>query len=86
MNSTSRGSRLVSSAARSPAVSSTGPEVLLQRHAHFVGDDVRQRGFAQARRAEDQRVVQRLAATARRLDEQLHLLADRRLADVFGQR
>jgi hypothetical protein len=58
---------------------------VLDRHAHFLGDDVGQGGLAQARRAEDQRVVEGLAAPARRLDEQLHLLAHGRLADVLGQ-
>ena len=36
-------------------------------------------------RAEDQHVIQRLAAIAGRRDEDLHLLAHRGLADVIGQ-
>ena len=59
---------------------------LAQVDAQLVGDDVRQRGLAQAGRAEDQHVVERLAALARGRDEDLHLLAHRRLADVLGQR
>jgi hypothetical protein len=37
---------------------------LAQVDAHFGGDDVGQRGLAQARRAEEQHVVERLAALA----------------------
>ena len=51
------------------------PGGLAQVHAQLVRDDVRQRGLAQARRAEQQHVVQRLAALARRADEDLQLLA-----------
>ncbi|MNE08586.1 hypothetical protein D3C80_1012390 [compost metagenome] len=57
----------------------------LDRHAHFLGDDVGQGGLAEARRAEDQRVVQRFRPTSGRLDEQLHLFAHAGLADVLGQ-
>ena len=57
----------------------------LDGHAHLLGDDVRQGGLAQARRAEDQRVVQGLLAAAGGADEQLHLLAHAGLADVVGQ-
>jgi hypothetical protein len=39
---------------------------LAQIDAHLGGDDVRQGGLAQARRAEQQHVVERLAALARR--------------------
>ncbi|MNZ42357.1 hypothetical protein D3C78_599300 [compost metagenome] len=62
-----------------------GPRGALDRHAHFVGDDVGQGGLAQAGRAEDQRMVERLAATTGGLDEQRHLLAHHRLADVLVQ-
>src|SRR5690606_30499024 len=44
-----------------------------------------QRGLAQARRTEDQHVVQRLAAGAGSLDVDAQLLADRLLAEVFVQ-
>src|SRR5690606_28379284 len=50
-----------------------------------LGDDVGQGGLAQAGRTEDQGVVERLAAAARSLDKQLHLLTDDRLADVVGE-
>ncbi len=52
------------------------PGGLAQVHAHLGGDDVRQRGLAQAGRAEQQHVVERLAALARGGDEDLELLAD----------
>ena len=58
---------------------------LAQVHAHLPRDDVRERGLAQARRAEQQHVVERLAAAARRLDEDFQLLADLHLPDVLGQ-
>lgn len=61
------------------------PRGALHRNAHFVGDDIGQRGLAQAWRAEDQGMVEGLVATARSLDEQRHLLAHHRLADVFLQ-
>ncbi|CFM09835.1 Uncharacterised protein [Bordetella pertussis] len=59
---------------------------LAQLHAHFVRDDVRQGGLAQARRAEQQDMVERLAALARGRDEDLQLFARALLADVFFQR
>src|SRR5690606_29907428 len=55
------------------------------RHTHFLGDDVGQGSFTQAWRAEDQRVVEGFIASTGRLDEQLHLLANGRLTNVFGQ-
>jgi hypothetical protein len=58
MNSTSFASRLVSSAARSPALEHRARR-LAQIHAHLARDDVRQRGLAEARRAEQQHVVER---------------------------
>jgi hypothetical protein len=83
MKSTSFGSRLVSSAARSLGFSSTGPGGLAQVHAQLGRDDVRQRGLAQAGRAEQQHVVERFLALARRADEDFELLAHLGLADVF---
>ena len=59
---------------------------LAQVDAELPGDDVRERGLAQARRAEQQHVVERLAAAARRLDEDLELAAHLLLADVLGER
>jgi hypothetical protein len=58
------------------------PGGLAQVHAQFVRDDVRQRGLAQARRAEQQHMVQRLAPLARGADEDLQLLAGLGLAHV----
>src|SRR5690606_9614520 len=56
-----------------------------QAHPQLVGDHVAEGGLAQARRAEDQDVVERLAAVFRGLDVQAHLLAHRLLAEIFGQ-
>lgn len=61
------------------------PRGTLYRHAHFVGNDVGQRGLAQARRAEDQGVIERFTAATGGLDEQRHLFAHHRLADVLVQ-
>ena len=46
---------------------------------------MRQRGLAQARRAEQQHVIQRLVTPAGGGDENLHLPPDRFLSDVFRQ-
>ena len=61
------------------------PRGLSQIDAELVRDDVRERGLAEARRAEDQHVIERLAPVARGLDEDLHLRLDRGLADVVGE-
>ena len=50
------------SPARSPGFSITGPAVGADRHAQLVGDDVRQRRLAEAGRAVEQHVIERLAA------------------------
>jgi hypothetical protein len=47
MNNTSFVSRLVSSPAKSPGLSNTGPEVVLIDYAQFIGHNVRQGGLAQ---------------------------------------
>ena len=62
MNSTSRGSRLVSSAARSPALAITGPEVARKLTPSSRDDDLRQRRLAEAGRADEQHVVERFLA------------------------
>ena len=49
--------------------------------AELARDDLRQRGLAEARRADEQHVVERLAARARGLDEHLEVGARLRLAD-----
>ena len=56
-----------------------------QVDAQLVGQDVRQRGLAQARRAEDQGVVERLAPLPGRGDEDVQLPLHGRLAHVVGQ-
>jgi len=61
------------------------PRGLAQIDPHFARDDVRERGLAQPRRAEQQHVIERLAARARRLDEDLELAADLLLPDIFGE-
>ena len=53
--------------------------------AHLAGDDAGQRGLAQAGRADQQHVVERLVAGLGRLDEDLQLLLERLLADEIGQ-
>ena len=51
-----------------------------QVDAHLARDDVRQRGLAQAGRAEQQHVIERLLALAGGLDENVQLAADLFLA------
>ena len=85
MNSTSFGSRLVNNAARSPFSPAPGRRFDVHRHAHLARDDVRQRRLAEARRAEQQHVIERFAARFRRLDEDGNLAANLFLADVFIQ-
>ena len=52
----------------------------------LLGHDLRQRGLAEAGRTDEQHVIQRLAALARRLDEDREILARLLLADEVGQR
>jgi hypothetical protein len=61
------------------------PGRLPQVDAQLGGDDVAQRRLAQARRAEQQHVIEHLGALARRADEDLELLARLGLADVVRQ-
>ena len=83
MNRTSRSSRLVRIAARSPARSIAGPLVVLSLHAELVGDDLRERGLAESRRARQQHVVERLVALTRSLDENAEVLLDAGLPQVL---
>ena len=53
--------------------------------AEFARHDLRQRGLAEAGRADEQHVVERLAALARGLDEDREIVARLRLADELGQ-
>ena len=62
-----------------------GAGSLMQIDAELVGDDVRERRLTQARRAEQQRVVERLAPLPRGRDEDLELRLHARLADVLGE-
>ncbi len=54
-------------------------------HAEFARDDLRQRGLAEARRADEQHVIERFLARARRLDEHREVGARLLLADEFGE-
>ncbi len=58
-----------------------GPRGLHHRHLELRGDDVGERGLAQAGRAGEQHVVERLAPPAGRLDEDPELLGDLSLVD-----
>ena len=59
---------------------------LAQVHADLVRDDVRERGLAEARRAEEQHVVERLAALAAPPAMKISSCAlTLRLADVLGE-
>jgi hypothetical protein len=89
MNRTSPSSRLVSSAARSPALAITGPEVARKADAHFARDDLRQRRLAEAGRAEEQHMIQRLGRDYARLDEDAQVVraaaCPTNSASVFGR-
>ena len=54
-------------------------------HAQFARDDLRQRGLAEARRADEQHVVERFLARTRGLDEHRQISARLLLADEFRQ-
>ncbi|MNS69511.1 hypothetical protein D3C72_1028270 [compost metagenome] len=56
-----------------------------QVNAHFIGNDVGQRGFPQPGRAEDQQMVQSVATLLGSLNKDFHLLADMRLTDILRQ-
>ena len=58
---------------------------LAQSHVHFIGNDVRQGGFAQTRRAEDQDVIQWFLAFTGGTDEDLHLFMDGWLAYIVSE-
>ena len=57
----------------------------LKVHAQFIGDNVRQRGLAQARRPVEKHVVHRLSAGACRLNRHRQIFFDFLLSDEFGQ-
>ena len=52
---------------------------------HLVGDDTRQRGLAQTRRAVQQHVVERLATHQRRANEDVEVLDNLLLTREVGQ-
>ena len=54
-------------------------------HPQFARDDLRQRGLAEAGRADEQYMVERLLARARGLDEHAEIGARLFLADEFGK-
>ena len=62
------------------------PRGLAQVDAQLGSDDHCERGLAQARRSEDQRVIERLAAPARRLYKDCELAFDLFLTDIVLQR
>ena len=63
----------------------TGPEVARKLTPSSRDDDLRQRGLAEARRADEQHVIERFVARPRRLDEHREIGARLLLADEFGQ-
>jgi hypothetical protein len=63
----------------------TGPDCGAEPDAHLARDDLRQRRLAEPRRAEEQHMVQRIAAPPRRLDEHAQILARRLLPDELVQ-
>jgi len=84
MNRTSRSSRLVSCAARSPAFDHR-PGGRAEVHAQLARHDLGQRRLAQPRRTDEQHVVERLTGLLRSLDEHLHVRTRRTLTDELRQ-
>ena len=62
-----------------------GPRGGAKADAEFARHDLRQRGLAEAGGTDEQHMVERLAALARRLDEDREIGARLRLADEFRQ-
>ncbi len=62
------------------------PRCGAKAHAELARDDLRERGLAQPWRAEEQYMVERLAAGAGRLDEDAQILARALLADELVER
>ena len=86
MKSTSFGSSLVSRPASAPLCSMAGPLVVCSCDAHLVREDVRERRLAEAGRAAEEDVIERLAAAARRLDEDPEVVLVLALPDVLVER
>ena len=83
MNRTSRSSSDVRIAARSPARSIAGPEVVLDVDPELAGDDRRERRLAEAGRAVQQDVVGGLSPALRRGQQHGQVGLDLALADVL---
>ena len=62
-----------------------GPGGGAKADAELARHDLRQRGLAEARRTDEQHVIERLVALARGLDEDREIGARLRLADEFGK-
>jgi hypothetical protein len=62
------------------------PDVARKADAELAGDDLGKRGLAEPGRAEEQDMVERIAAALGRLDEHPQILARRLLADEFVER
>src|SRR5439155_7885037 len=58
----------------------------VERHAHLAREDVRERRLAEAGRAAEKDVIERLATAPRRFDEDLQVLFVLLLADVLVER
>ena len=52
-------------------------------HVQLIGNNIRQRRFAEARRAEEQHMVKRLMTGSSSLDEDRQIILDLLLADIF---
>ena len=85
MNKTSRSSRLVSSAARSPALAITGPDVPRKFTPSSRATICASVVLPRPGRADEQHVIERFLARARRLDEDREIFARLLLADEFGK-
>ena len=83
MKRMSRGASAVSRPARSPFFTRAGPLRDVQRHAQLGGEDVGERGLAQARRAGEEHVVERLAALPGRLGVDPEVVDQLLLSDVL---
>ena len=70
----------------SPFRSSAGPAIDAEADAELVAHDLRERRLAEARRADEEDVVERLPARLRGLERDRELLLDALLADEVRER
>ena len=77
--------RFVSVPTRSPGFSSAGPEVRADVDAELARDQLGERRLAESRRAEEERVIERLAPRQRRVDVDAQRFLHLVLADELGQ-